>query len=197
MSDEQRREDQSGGTSRRSALKLGVGAGVGLVAWSGPTITSLGGTPAYAAGCTFAIQFDVTGCRNTAQANCGGDGSTIAYLPFEQSAQDEINALDNYSIDDGMTNSIYCNGSDSPTVTVTFPTGVECEIVVFIRRPNNCSRIYPASDVPVNEFTSGYAEISPLVYQLPTAAQTGTLPASSQYRILLRCQTIGSEGCFN
>ena len=38
----------AGGLSRRNALKAGVAVGVGAIAWSGPTITSLGGTPVYA-----------------------------------------------------------------------------------------------------------------------------------------------------
>jgi hypothetical protein len=54
--------------SRRAALKAGVAAGVGVAAWSGASITSLGGTPAYAVGCTGAIApIDISaggGCRN-------------------------------------------------------------------------------------------------------------------------------------
>ena len=60
--------DSPSGSSRRAALKAGVGVGVGLVAWSGPTITSLGGTPAYALGCTFVVRVNLSeGCRNTDQ----------------------------------------------------------------------------------------------------------------------------------
>ena len=62
---EQETPDSPSGSSRRAALKAGVGVGVGLIAWSGPTITSLGGTPAYAAGCTFVQQFTLADCRNT------------------------------------------------------------------------------------------------------------------------------------
>ena len=65
---EQETPESPSGSSRRAALKAGVGVGVGLIAWSGPTITSLGGTPAYAAGCTFVIRIDLSGgCRNTDQ----------------------------------------------------------------------------------------------------------------------------------
>jgi len=57
-------DDKPDTTSRRRALKIGVGAGIGLAAWSGGSITSLGGTPAYAAGCTFAIQIEMSnGCQ--------------------------------------------------------------------------------------------------------------------------------------
>ena len=40
--------EEKSGLSRRNALKAGVAVGVGAVAWSGVSITSLGGTPAYA-----------------------------------------------------------------------------------------------------------------------------------------------------
>ena len=66
-------QDRSNGASRRAVLRAGVGVGVGLVAWSGPTITSLGGTPAYAAGCTFVTRTDISGgCRNLDYGS-GGD----------------------------------------------------------------------------------------------------------------------------
>lgn len=175
-----------GRTSRRQALKLGVGAGVGAVAWSGASITSLGGTPAYAQGCTFAIQITVAECRNTSQANCGGDGSTIAYLPFD--LEGEI--APGIFLDDDMTNSFRCNGSDSPSPTLTFPNGIECEIIVNIARPPNCT------GTNVGMFTSGISAMSPIVYQLPTAAQTGPLPSNAQYEILVQCQTVGATGCF-
>ena len=55
--------------SRRTALKAAIGVGVGAVAWSGPTITSMAGTPAYATACTFAVEFFLANDRNTDQAN--------------------------------------------------------------------------------------------------------------------------------
>jgi hypothetical protein len=63
--------DASGSFSRRNALKAGVAVGVGAVAWSGATITSLGGTPAFAvAGCTGVITIDLSGgCQNTDQSS--------------------------------------------------------------------------------------------------------------------------------
>ena len=61
----------SSGLSRRNALKAGAAAGVGAIVWSGVSITSLGGTPAYGlAGCTGVINLDLGGgCRNTDQGN--------------------------------------------------------------------------------------------------------------------------------
>src|SRR5205085_3820938 len=58
------------GLSRRAALKAGVATGVGVAAWSGVTITSLGGTPACAAACTNALVFKLADCRNTDQGKC-------------------------------------------------------------------------------------------------------------------------------
>ena len=74
------------GISRRAALRAGVATGVGVAAWSGATITSLGGTPAYAqAGCTNVIKLDLTGgCRNTdkrSEAQC--PGGAFAFHPLQ------------------------------------------------------------------------------------------------------------------
>ena len=55
------------GLSRRNALRAGVAVGVGAVAWSGVTITSLGGTPAYAQTTSGVIIVDLNAnsrCRN-------------------------------------------------------------------------------------------------------------------------------------
>jgi hypothetical protein len=68
---------EKGSFSRRNALKAGVAVGVGAAAWSGATITSLGGTPAFAGtGCTGVIHVDLSGgCRNTDQGvPCPGGG---------------------------------------------------------------------------------------------------------------------------
>ena len=57
--------------SRRNALRAGVAVGVGVAAWSGASITSFGGTPAYAQTSTQTPQvLDIGGgCRNTTQAS--------------------------------------------------------------------------------------------------------------------------------
>lgn len=180
--------DDDGRTSRRTALKLGVGAGVGAVAWSGASITSLGGTPAYAQGCTFAVQVNVTGCRNTNQAQCSGDGSSIGYLPFTVTG--EI-APDIFLSDGIAPESFRCNGSDSPFVTLTFPAGIECQIFAEFHTPPMCADLqqsFSSSPMPTN--------ISPIVWQLPTAAQTGVLNPNTRYQIVVQCQTIGASGCF-
>jgi len=76
---------ERGGLSRRAALKAGVATGVGIAAWSGVTITSLGGTPAYAAACTNASVFPLANCRNTDQGKCAGSShiDLLAYHPLD------------------------------------------------------------------------------------------------------------------
>ena len=72
---------QRGQHSRRAALRAGVGVGVGLIASSGPKITSLGGTPAYAVGCTFIVRIDLSGgCKNIDL----GEDCDFAYHPLER-----------------------------------------------------------------------------------------------------------------
>lgn len=67
MDNETNEQESMKGVSRRAALKAGVGAGVGLAAWTGPTITSLGGTPAYAQGGSPVIIELGGGCANVPQ----------------------------------------------------------------------------------------------------------------------------------
>jgi len=97
---------EKGSFSRRNALKAGVAVGVGAAAWSGATITSLGGTPAFAGtGCTGVIHVDLSGgCRNTDQGTpCPGGGEfryhtlnsvsppfSLANNPIEGTCCDEI-----------------------------------------------------------------------------------------------------------
>src|SRR6476469_7852214 len=88
MTDEVTRSSESEGNagfSRRNALKAGVATGVGVAAWSGVTITSLGGTPAYAAACTNALVFTLADCRNTDQGKCPGSShiDLLAYHPLD------------------------------------------------------------------------------------------------------------------
>jgi hypothetical protein len=176
--------DESRSSSRRTALKAGVGVGVGLLAWSGPTITSLGGTPAYAVGCTFATNVNLTGgCRNTDQAECGGDGSTIAYHPITPTLPP------GYSVSTNIGNQ-FCNGVAGPTVTVTYPAGITCTVTMRIAQPPACTRT-------LETFVFGPDSTSPLVFTLPNAAQTGVLPSNSQYQLTLQCVTTGAQGCFD
>lgn len=118
------------GLSRRTALKAGVAAGVGAVAWTGPTISSLGGTPAYAMACTVGsvciIDF-AGGCRNTDQ----GQGADFGY-----------HALELAGLPTGftVTNPIP-EGTDCGTWTSTlnFPAGFTCTVQILFDPPPNCS----------------------------------------------------------
>jgi len=87
MTDEVIEKSETGGDngfSRRNALKAGVAAGVGVAAWSGATITSLGGTPAYAAtaACTGVINIAIGAeCDNTDQTStCTGGQFAYQHL---------------------------------------------------------------------------------------------------------------------
>ena len=62
------------GVNRRNLLKGAVAAGVGVVAWSSPSVTSIGMTPAYAETCTGGSQRYFLGGRNTS-CNCVGVGT--------------------------------------------------------------------------------------------------------------------------
>lgn len=66
-------QDEAAGVNRRNLLKGAVAAGVGVVAWSSPSITSIGMTPAYAATCTGGTTRYFLGGRNTS-CNCDGTG---------------------------------------------------------------------------------------------------------------------------
>lgn len=68
--DETSTRDADGAIGRRRLLQGAVAAGVGAVAWTSPSISSLGGTPAYAAVCTGGYEDFVIDYRNTA-CNCG------------------------------------------------------------------------------------------------------------------------------
>lgn len=75
MSDNGRNEEtedqERRSVGRRGLLKGAAAAGVGIAAWSVPSITSLGGTPVYAAVCTRPVDTFEAGSRNTdCTVNC-------------------------------------------------------------------------------------------------------------------------------
>jgi hypothetical protein len=72
---------ETGGINRRRLLQGAVAAGVGAVAWTSPSISSMGGTPAYAAVCTGGYQNFVIDYRNTS-CNCGKNPNKyVSYKP--------------------------------------------------------------------------------------------------------------------
>lgn len=73
---------------RRRLLQGAVAAGVGVVAWSSPTVTAIAQTPGYAAVCTGGISSFVIDYRNTA-CNCGTppDSKFVSYKdPYNENS---------------------------------------------------------------------------------------------------------------
>lgn len=69
------------GVNRRNLLKGAVAAGVGVVAWSSPSITSIGMTPAYAAVCTGGTVPFYLGYRNT---SCSCEQGSMKYVKYKE-----------------------------------------------------------------------------------------------------------------
>src|SRR5215213_10606560 len=74
--------EDSGALNRRNLLKGAAAAGVGVAVWTVPSITSLGGTPAYASVCTSGFTDYSLGSRNTS-CNCG-DPQATKYVRFKE-----------------------------------------------------------------------------------------------------------------
>ena len=163
--------DRRNGASRRAALKAGVGVGVGLVAWSGPTITSLGGTPAYALGCTFVVRINLSGgCSNIDS----GGGLRFRVPPARrQRVSRPATASPTPSL------SGVCCGT--VVSTLTFPEGFTCVATIRFNGPPNCTgplvgllRFGPESD--------GSLDISfDCLSTVP--------PANTQYQVIVTCNT--------
>lgn len=165
----------SGGVSRRSALKMGVGAGVGLAAWSGVTITSLGGTPAYAAGCTFVVVIDLSGgCRNTDQAS----GAQFGYHTLKTD-----NLPDGYAIVNNIPEGTACNAGH--VSQLTFPDGITCAVTIQFAGPPNCSRGGRGS------FTYGPESDGELDIEF-VCLNDPTFNPNTQYTIIATCNTTGA-----
>lgn len=120
MSDRVDESLSESGASRRRALKAGVGAGVGVVAWSGATITSLGGTPAYATVCT---DFSVNQFAENRNTNQGGGCN-----PFRYQDDSGITLPANYTWDWGVQE---CPGN---TISFDYPTGTSCSVDIYLYR---------------------------------------------------------------
>lgn len=167
-------------SSRRAALKAGVGAGVGLIAWSGPTITSLGGTPAYAQGCTFVQIIDIGGgCRNTDQRDeCSTPLFAYHELKFAK-------AVPGFAIDKNIKEGTCCG--TGATAVLSFPAGITCvaTTTLYGSSPGNCN--------PKAGFTTlqtGKSE-SPITIGFPCFPPPGAVP-NSFYTITLKCNTTGA-----
>jgi hypothetical protein len=177
VSDEMAGEPSSKkGASRRAALKAGVGVGVGVLAWSGPTITSLGGTPAYAQGCTFVQLFRLAECRNTTgSAACSG-------LAYGMQALDVPQGF-TVTYDGDATN--FCCGQ--LTATVGWTASVECKAfyVLFDGNPCGVGNILDVLTFPA----SGGGSSSPLA--IPLSCLVFNNP-NDRWGLALRCNTVGA-----
>lgn len=187
MNDDNEKTNDSS-TTRRNALKAGVGFGVGVAAWSAPSITSLGGTPVYAAGCTFVQRIVLSGCRNTDQGACKGPGANTRFGYHTLS----LSVLPSgYSLENAPPESTCC--AENWTAVLKFPAGITCNAVVRFAAPGNCS------GAVVNSYVEGPSSTGSLPIQLRcvTNAQ-GQFPSNTQYTIIANCNTTGAPiECLN
>jgi len=111
--------------SRRNALKAGVGVGVGVVAWTGPTITAFGATPAYAQGCTgFTLNVAFTDLSTNQSSGCG----TFSY----NNSPNLNNKLpDPYDTGIPGGGNFHCADTEA-CYTFTFPADEYCQIEIKV-----------------------------------------------------------------
>ncbi len=165
----------SGGTSRRTALKAGVGLGVGAVAWSGGSITSLGGTPAYASGCTFVLNLELLSCRNTDQ----GGSSQFRYHQLKDPLETGYDLVNNIAEGTPCT--------DNHVTTFTFPAGITCKVQVKFNRPSQCTGTFVGSLV----FGPDSSGSLPLTLSCITPVTPQFYP-NTQYQVFANCNTTGA-----
>lgn len=166
--------DTPGRTSRRRALKIGVGAGVGVAAWSGGSITSLGGTPAYASGCTFAVQIEMSnGCQPISR---NFFFIFLVGLTYQNSFSGSFPA--GYSVSPGGSGTAGAFGSPTYTLTIGDP-GVSC--VVRLERGLGCG---PGPNL-TNDFGPSSGSVS---FQFPFYGAG----ASDRYRLRAICTATGN-----
>jgi hypothetical protein len=186
---------ESSGFSRRNALKAGVALGVGAAAWSGASITSLGGTPAYATGCTFAVQFDLVTCRNTDQGAAHCPEKFRYHVLGDQLAN-------GFSIQNNILEGTCCNpgngvNNTSHPVLKWTTTGLTCQVLLIVALPDNCNGT-PVATVDLGTGSNGATGIDiDLACPGDGSDLPADIPSQSQYKITVSCVTTGSESCFN
>lgn len=132
------REGSSDGVDRRRLLKGAVAAGVGVAAWSAPSITSLGGTPVYAAVCTAPLNVFNLNVRNT---DCGGCTNSIRFKDWTTNQC----PIDNFPpgaalAKDACGGAVPPSGLCPPNAGVCVggvPSGQTCVVRVIVQE-NNC-----------------------------------------------------------
>jgi len=190
MSDEVTRSTQSEGNagfSRRNALKAGVAAGVGVAAWSGATITSLGGTPAYAVNCTTVVKIDLSGgCRNTDQGTPCPSGDPFRFHPLK-----DVNLPDGFDVTNNIAEGACCNVPSGSDPIFTFPAGLTCTVFLTFANPPSCATLQQPAIQLAPPDSDG---------ELTINLQCGPLPINpnTQYTIFAQCATTGADpSCLN
>jgi hypothetical protein len=202
MSDEATRSSEAEGgndrgLSRRNALKAGVAAGVGVAAWSGATITSFGGTPAYAtqAGCTGVIHVVITAdCDNVDLADpCPSGQFSYQHLGVVTSG---------FGIANDFTNQTCCSdaAANPPSLTWTTPN-LQCTTHVEIwEKLNPCRNGAPivpnllahSETTGVGGANGGSAVIDTQCFQFTNPVPPGTpVPGGDVfYKVYANCNSV-------
>ena len=183
--------ERRSGVSRRAALKAGVAAGVGVAAWSGASITSLGGTPAYAEGCTGAIPpIDLNStndCRNVDDRN----ECAYAYHELKSAITVPGYPAGSFYINPNIGEGTCCG--TLATATFHFPTpGLTCSVRIEIYDGvPSCA----AGTAPKLSSTFGPSSNGAVVIGFPCL-----LPhvPGDKYRVRAQCKTggVGDPSCW-
>jgi hypothetical protein len=152
-----------GSMNRRTVLKGAVAAGVGVAAWSVPSITSAGGTPAYAAVCTVGFDTYVLNVRNT---DCGGCDGSVRIKDWSTSQCQTDNYPPGASLANGacagtanalpIPNPGVCPLPGTGGVCVNgVPLGETCKLRLVLQQ-NNCGGTEIRSSVSASFFGPGF-----------------------------------------
>ena len=177
---------------RRAMLKGAAAAGVGVAAWSAPSITTLGFTPAYAQTCTPPITTYEIGTRNT---DCGGCGDFLRWKPLGSACGGIPFPGVNELREDSCAGAIIGNsGECTPNAGICLspsigglPAGSICRLKVTLVSNGACSdNILPGYPV--------FGDAGPIGtqtwYALPEAPiGSGGVPCSSFVRVQIECST--------
>jgi hypothetical protein len=183
--------ERSSGINRRAALKAGVAAGVGIAAWSGASITSLGGTPAYAQGCTGAVIIDLSaGCRNV---DVGGVGCLGLYRYHAIPTPVVVPGFPagSFTITNNIPEGTCCNVDH--TAFLNNNQGLTCAVTIeFYTGP--ASQPACANRIGVDFVKGPFTPGNPAPIEFDPCAPMVNNP--DNYRIIAECFPAGTEGCF-
>jgi hypothetical protein len=186
--------EEKSGLSRRNALKAGVAVGVGAAAWSGVSITSLGGTPAYAAGCTGARTFTLTNCDSADSRS----GTQFAYQGMQATGDANF-----FISDPPPSTGTNCQDFAALNTAFVFPAGFECRIVVrFFNGGKSTCAAFPDKGVththylPNDAVPTQFDQVSPLPIDF-TCYEADIGGQNWFYSVEAQCRTLGSPAsCF-